>query len=77
MIPFEPEDTSAEDEAIEERVYDIMHSDPEAVIDALIKLNLLDKVEYELSGLAAKQLELERQEAMDDHAISMHEDYYL
>lgn len=69
-MQIEPEDTSELDEAVEQRVYDLL-GDRDVVIEILNKLKIIDRFEYELSALASQQLEREAQENAESRAEDM------
>ena len=70
MMTYEPEDTSEWDAAVERRMDELMDN-RDVIIDILNKLKVVDRFDFELSGIAAQQLADEMREAQESRAEDM------
>ena len=70
MLPFEPEDTSLWDDAVERRM-DELFVDSRIMIDVLSELDVLDQVNDKLELIALRQLGDEIREAAESRAEDM------
>ena len=70
MMTYEPEDTSEWDAAVERRMDELMDN-REVIIDILNKLKVVDRFDFELEGIASRQLAEEAKEAQESRAEDM------
>ena len=67
MLPFEPEDTSLWDDAVERRIEELF-VDSRIMVDVLSELDVLDQVNDKLELIALRQLGDEMREAQESRA---------